>query len=155
MTLAVVLAVVLFLGGFLLLVLAPQQAGVLAGVGLFACIVVYDVFHKKTAASILVMAAARALVFIVVLMALTGQWLLWVLVAAVLQFGYTLLLTFVARHEHTRGRPYSGPVIPRMIAAMAVLDGILLALVVAPAWLLVGFGLALCTRLGQRYVRGD
>lgn len=155
MTLAIAIAALLFMGGFLLLALAPVKTGLLAGAGLFACIVIYDVFHKKTAASILIMAAARALVFIVVLMALTGQWLFWVLVAAALQFVYTLLLTFVARHEHTRGKPYSGPVIPRMIAAMALLDGMLLALVVAPVWLLVGVLFALLTRVGQRYVRGD
>jgi hypothetical protein len=91
----------------------------------------------------------------VVLMALTGEWLQWVLIAAVLQFLYTLSLTFVARYEHMRGKPYTGPVIPRMIAGMAVVDGILLALVVAPVWLLVGIALAVLTRFGQRYVRGD
>ena len=54
-----------------------------------------------------------------------------------------------------RGKPYSGPVIPRMIAAMALVDGILLAIVVSPVWLLAGIALALMTRFGQRYVRGD
>lgn len=153
---AVVIAVALFLTGFVLVALTPfALAGMYAAITLFATIAIYDVFHKKTTASILVMGLARALVFVVVLMALTGQWLQWVVVAAVLQFVYTLSLTFVARYEHMRGKPYTGPVIPRMIAGMAVVDGILLAIVVEPLWLLAGVALAVLTRFGQRYVRGD
>lgn len=153
---AVIIACALFLIGFSIIAFAPfALPGLLAAAALFLAIVIYDVFHKKTAASILVMGLARALVFVVALMALTGQWLGWVLMAAALQFGYTLLLTFVARYEHIRGKPYAGPVIPRMIAAMAVLDGVVLAVVVTPVWLLAGAALALLTRFGQRYVRGD
>jgi 4-hydroxybenzoate polyprenyltransferase len=153
---AVIIASTLFLSGFVIIAFAPfASAGLLAAAALFTTIAIYDVFHKKTAASILVMGLARALVFVVVLMALTAQWLYWVLIAAALQFGYTLLLTFVARYEHMRGKPYRGPVIPRMIAAMAVVDGVLLAVVVSPVWLLAGIVLALLTRFGQRYVRGD
>lgn len=153
---AVVIACALFLTGFAIVALAPfALTGVLAASALFATIVIYDVFHKQTAASILVMGLARALVFVVVLMALSAQWLQWVLIAAALQFVYTLSLTFVARYEHIRGKPYSGPVIPRMIAGMAVIDGALLAMVVAPVWLVAGIALALLTRFGQRYVRGD
>lgn len=153
---AVIIASVLFLMGFVIVALAPfALAGLLAAAALFVTIAVYDLFHKKTAASILVMGLARALVFVVVLMALTAQWLHWVLIAAALQFAYTLLLTFVARYEHMRGKPYAGPVIPRMIAGMAIVDGTLLAIVAAPLWLLAGIALAVLTRIGQRYVRGD
>lgn len=153
---AVIIASVLFLTGFVIVALAPfKLAGLLAAAALFVTIAVYDLFHKKTAASILVMGLARALVFVVVLMALTAEWLHWVLIAAALQFTYTLLLTFVARYEHMRGKPYSGPVIPRMIAGMAIVDGTLLAIVAAPLWLLAGIVLAVLTRFGQRYVRGD
>ena len=42
-----------------------------------------------------------------------------------------------------------------MIAGMAVVDGILLAIFVGPAWLAVGIALMLLTRFGQQYVRGD
>lgn len=153
---AVIIAGALFLIGFFIIAFAPfKLAGLLAAVALFVTIAVYDLFHKKTAASIAVMGLARALVFVLVLMALTAQWLHWVLIAAALQFAYTLLLTFVARYEHMRGKPYAGPVIPRMIAGMAVIDGVLLAVVVSPEWLLVGILFAFLTRLGQRYVRGD
>lgn len=101
------------------------------------------------------MASARALVFVVTAQALIGELSLWVLAAAGLQFIYTLLLTLVGRHESKRGKPYAGPVIPRMIAGMAVLDGIVLAILVAPIWLALGVSFALLTRFFQRYVRGD
>lgn len=153
---ASVIAALLFLSGFVIIVFTPfAAAGSLAALVLFATIAIYDLFHKKTAAGILVMGLARALVFIVVLMALTGEWLYWVIVAAAIQFLYTLSLTFVARYEYIRGKPYKGPVIPRIIAAMAVVDGILLAIVVSPMWLLAGIALAFLTRFAQRYVRGD
>lgn len=153
---AIGIALALFLVGFLVIGFAPFSfSGLVAAISLFVTILIYNAFHKKTAACVAVMGLARALVFVVVLMAYADQWLWWVLVAAAVQFGYTLLLTFVARHEHTRGKPYQGPVIPRMIAAMAVIDGLLLACVVAPLWLLPGVALAIMTRFGQRYVRGD
>lgn len=153
---AVLIACLLFFLGFVIVALAPfKQAGLLAALGLFITIAVYDVFHKKTAASVVVMGLARALVFVVVLMSLAGDWLFWVLVAAGLQLVYTLSLTVVARYEHIRGRPYSGPVIPRMIAAMALVDGLLLSILVSPIWLLAGIAMAVFTRFGQRYVRGD
>ncbi len=153
---AAFIACLLFGTGFLIVAFTPfAQAGLAAALALFASIAIYDIFHKKTAASILVMGLARALVFVVVLMALVADWLPWVLAAAALQFIYTLSLTFVARYEHMRGKPYSGPVIPRMIAAMALLDGLVLALLVSPIWLVAGVAMMLLTRFGQRYVRGD
>jgi 4-hydroxybenzoate polyprenyltransferase len=153
---AVIIAWLLFFIGFLIVAFTPFiVAGLLAAIVLFVTIALYDLFHKKTAAGVVIMGLARALVFIVVLMALTGEWLFWVIVGAVIQFLYTLSLTFIARYEHIRGKPYQGPVIPRIIAAMAIVDGILLALVVSPMWLLAGIALAFLTRFGQRYVRGD
>lgn len=153
---AVIIACLLFALGFFIIALAPfAQAGVVAALALFASIALYDWVHKKTAASIAIMGLARALVFVVVLMALTADWLLWVVAAAGVQFIYTLSLTLVARYEHIRGKPYSGPVIPRMIAGMALVDGLLLAILVSPVWLLAGAAMMLLTRFGQRYVRGD
>jgi 4-hydroxybenzoate polyprenyltransferase len=42
-----------------------------------------------------------------------------------------------------------------MIAGMAILDGAILAILVAPVWFFLGVLLAFATRFGQRYVRGD
>jgi 4-hydroxybenzoate polyprenyltransferase len=148
----------LFVMGFALLALlalSPSYAGVLYALALFAVIYAYNLFHKQHSSSVLLMAGARAMVFVVTVQALAGVFNGWVLVAALLQFVYTLLLTLVGRHEGKRGKPYSGPVIPRMIACMAILDGALLAMVVAPVWFLLGIVMAVATRFGQRYVRGD
>lgn len=146
---------ILFAIGFGLLTLAPSIQGVVYSLILFVVICAYNWFHKKHAASVLFMASARALVFIVTAQALMGESGPWIYLAASLQFIYTLALTLVGRHESKRGRPYSGPVIPRMIAGMAILDGIVLAILVAPIWLALGVLLAMATRFGQRYVRGD
>ena len=146
----------LFVAAFVVLWwVAPFASGLMAGAALFAVILAYNLLHKKHPSSVLLMASARALVYLMVAQSLAGE-LAWLIgLAAALQFGYTLSLTLVARHENQRGKPYSGPVIPRMIAAMALVDGVLLAIVVSPLWLLAGAALAWLTRLGQRYVRGD
>ncbi len=145
----------LFVLGFVLLALTPSYSGLFYALVLFAVIYSYNLFHKQHSSSVLLMAGARALVFVVTAQAISGDLNIWVLVAATLQFMYTLSLTLVGRHESKRGKPYSGPVIPRMIAGMAILDGIVLAVMVAPIWLALGIGMALFTRFGQRYVRGD
>ncbi len=145
----------LFVLAFGLMALAPNSLGLVAALGLFAVIYGYNLWHKRHASSVLLMAGARALVFVVTGLALVGELTPWVIAAAAFQFSYTLALTLVGRHESQRGRPYAGPVIPRMIAAMALLDGAVLAVAVAPIWLVAGAALAFCTRLGQRYVRGD
>jgi 4-hydroxybenzoate polyprenyltransferase len=155
LTQARVISAALFAIGFVLLALAPNVMGLAYGFLLFAVIYAYNYFHKAHASSVLLMAAARALVFVVAAQAIAGELNVWIYTAAGLQFAYTLLLTVVARHENTRGKPYSGPVIPRMIAGMALVDGLLLAILIAPLWLVLGAVMALLTRFGQRYVRGD
>lgn len=153
---AKLITLLLFALGFGLLALAPSLAGLWYSLILFAVIYAYNIFHKRHAGSVFFMAGARALVFVVTAQALIGELTFWVIVAACLQFVYTLCLTLVGRHESKRGRPYSGPVIPRMIAGMAILDGLVLAAVLAaPLWLGLGIVMAFFTRIGQRYVRGD
>jgi len=152
---AKVITAVLFIVGFALLSLAPFFAGVFAGLALFIVIVAYNVLHKKHASSVLLMAGARTLVFVVVAQALTSEFVGLAMLAGAVQFLYTLSLTLVARHENKRGKPYAGPVIPRMIAAMALVDGVLLAVVISPVWLLLGIVMTVLTRFSQRYVRGD
>lgn len=146
----------LFVVGFLLLALAPSYAGLIYSLALFAVIYAYNLFHKQHSSSVFLMAGARALVFVVTAQAIAAEFNAWILIAAGLQFVYTLSLTLVGRHESKRGRPYSGPVIPRMIAGMAILDSVVLAIATAvPAWLALGIAMAFLTRFGQRYVRGD
>lgn len=145
----------LLAGGMALLWFAPHKAGVLAGLALLATIIAYDYFHKAHAATVLLMASARFWVFAVAALAIKPEWHSLVILAGALQFVYTLLVTVVARYEHVRGKPYGFPLIPRMLAGMAILDGVVLAVFVSPYWLIAGVLGALLTRLGQRYVRGD
>jgi len=145
----------LFAAGLLGLGLSPRPDAALPGLALLALILVYDRWHKQFAGAVLVMASTRAMVFVVTAWALGGA--LWPLVsiAAGSQLLYTVLVTAVARHEHTRGEPYGFPLIPRMIAGMSILDGVLLAIFAHPGWLLAGVAAAVATHVGQRWVRGD
>ncbi len=145
----------LFAAGFALLAFAPHPIAMASGVGLVALIAAYDVFHKRHPATALLMAACRTGVFVVTALAVAGEVAPIVWLAGGISFAWTLLVTVVARHENTRGQPYRGPVIPRLIAAMALVDGLVLAIVVHPAWLLVGVAAAVLTRRAQRWVRGD
>ncbi len=152
---AVVFTVALFAGGLLLLALAPDPRGVAAGVPLLAAIVAYDLHHKGNPWSVLLMAACRFLVFAVVALALTGGLTGPVLLAGGVQFLYVVGISLVARHENTRGMPYPFPVIPTMLAGISLVDGLVMAILVSPAWLAAGVAGALLTGAGQRWVRGD
>lgn len=137
------------------LLAAPHRTAAAPGGLLLALIFLYDGLHKRFTGSVFLMAGTRAMVFVVTSWALVGTVPARVLVGGAAQFVYTLLVTAVARHEHSRGSPYGFPLIPRMIAGMSVLDGALLAALVHPAWLLAGAAAAALTRVGQRYIRGD
>lgn len=152
---AKIITLFLFGVGFALLAVAPSYSGLLYSLALFVVIYGYNVFHKKHSTSVFLMAGARLLVFIVTAEAIMGDLNSSVIMAALFQFAYTLALTLVGRHESKRVRPFAGSVIPRMIAGMAVLDGIVLAIFVFPVWLALGVVMALLTRFGQSYVRGD
>ena len=146
---------VLFAGGFALLLLAPFPTALLPALVLLGLIVTYDRFHKQHPASVLLMAGCRLMVFTVTSWALAGTLVAWALAGGSVCFAYTLLISVAARHENTRGRPYPWPVVPRMIAAMSVVDGAFVGLVVGPLWILPGLAAALLTHLAQRWVRGD
>ncbi|MBW2274319.1 MAG: UbiA family prenyltransferase [Deltaproteobacteria bacterium] len=149
------LTALLFTAALALLALAPEASALAPGLALLAIIFAYDRFHKAFAGAVFVMAATRAMVFVVTAWAVGGEFFPLVAIAAAAQFLYTVLVSAVARHENTRGVPYSFPLIPRMIAGMSVLDGTLLAIFLHPAWLLAGLAAAFMTHFGQRYVRGD
>lgn len=152
---ALIISLALFATAQLLLLFAPQTGGFYMGLLLLLAIVIYDVIHKATPLSVIVMASARLLVFVVTARALAGDWFVVIWIAGGLQFIYTLLVTVVARYEHRRQQNYSIPLIPLMIAGMAILDGLVLAVLVNPWWIFVGLLAAAMTRFGQKYVRGD
>jgi len=97
---------VLLLGG--LAVLAPLgQTTIFAALGLLACIVAYDVVHKKTAFAPILMASCRFLLYVVAAAA-TQNWircqvLLWA--SALALFSYIVALSFIARKEAHSVKP--------------------------------------------------
>lgn len=145
----------LFAVGLGLLALAPHASAVVPGAVLLGLIALYDWLHKRHAASALLMAACRAMVFVVSGWAVAGALAPLVLLAGGIQLAYTLLVTLVARLENAREERFRFPVIPWLLAGMAVVDGAVLAVAASAGWLAVGVGAALLTRLGQRFVRGD
>lgn len=146
---------VLFALGFLALALAPEMTGLVAGLALLAAIVAYDLRHKGNPLSVLIMAACRGLVFIVVGLALSGQLPPLLLAAAAVQFAWVVLVSLAARHENRRAAPYPFPLVPALIAGISLVDGLLMAALVAPGWLAAGLAGAGLTWAGQRHVRGD
>lgn len=150
------LATLLLLLGPALLLAAPFPTAVIPGLLLLAAIYGYDRYHKAHPATVLLMAACRLLVFAVSAWAVAGAVTPVVLAAGTVQFIYTLSVTLVARWEGRRGRAYSWPVVPNLLAAMALVDGLFLTVVASPLWLLPAAAAAALTRLGQRFVvRGD
>lgn len=145
----------LFAAGFVFLFFAPHDRGPLAAAVLLGIIVLYNWLHKRHWATVGLMALTRLGVYAVTAMALAGEVPTLVWIAGGLQMAYTLLVTVVARWENSRSTDLGFPLIPWMIASMAIVDGLVLAVVVHPAWLLMGALVAGVTRLNQRYVRGD
>ena len=141
--------------GFGLLFAAPYPGALLWAVGLFGVIFAYDRWHKEFPGSVLLMASCRLGVYLVCGHAVAGEISAWVFGAGLAQFVWTVAVTAVARWEGTREERLSFPLIPRMIAAMSILDGLVLTLAVSPLWLLAGVAAAALTLLGQRWVRGD
>jgi 4-hydroxybenzoate polyprenyltransferase len=150
-----IVTISMFLTALSLLLFVPYQKALTAGLLLLAFIIVYDRFHKAHPLSVVLMAACRLMVFAVSSIAVSGEIGLYVAVAGLTQFFYTLIISLAARYENSRERGYSFPVIPLMISCISLLDGIILAVLASPAWIIAGIGGTLLTGFGQRYVRGD
>jgi 4-hydroxybenzoate polyprenyltransferase len=148
----------LFVSGLALLTLVSThtQLSLGSGAGLLAVIWIYNAYHKEHPAAAFVMGVTRMMVYVVTGLALSGQIESTVWIAAVVQTGYVIALTGVARAEHrVPGGRYTWPVIPWLIALIPIIDGIVLAVLASPWWLLFGIAASALTRFGQRYVRGD
>jgi 4-hydroxybenzoate polyprenyltransferase len=151
---AMVLTAALAACGLLALIGASGNA-FYAALVLIAVIIWYDLDHKRNPYSVLLMASCRFLLFMVTSLALTGKVPVAVLGAAVLHFLYIVLLSTIARYENSRLSPFALPVIPLMLAAIPLIDGCILAVLVAPLWLIAGVGGAFLLHQGQKLVRGD
>jgi 4-hydroxybenzoate polyprenyltransferase len=145
----------LFTIGMSILGTVSHPRAIIAGMVLVLLIITYDILHKAQYFSIFLMAACRLMVFIVSALAATGSVGYYVGLAGCLQFVYVLLISVVARHENSRSKPYPVPLVPLMLSGISVLDGVIMAVVVTPIWLLMGICGAALTLAGQKFVRGD
>lgn len=152
---ALTVTVILFSAGFGLLLRTPHRQALYAALLLLIVIVWYDFRHKQNPFSVFLMALCRFLVFTVTALAVRGQVATMVLIAGIVQFAYTVSISLVARHENNRPLPFAQPVIPMMLAAISLVDGLLLALFINPVWLLAGASAAFLTLTGQKFIRGD
>jgi 4-hydroxybenzoate polyprenyltransferase len=152
---AAVFTALLFAAGMALLLLVPYPKAAWGGLLLLVLIVTYDRYHKKHPLTVFLMAACRGMIFVISSVAVAGAVGLSVALIGSLQFFYVLVISLVARYENNRKEPFPFPVIPMMIAGISMLDGIAMAVLASPAWLVAGIAGSLITHLGQRYVRGD
>lgn len=148
-------AVVFFAAALLLLMLFATPLAVAAGCGLTGLIVAYDLFHKRSGLTVLLMAGCRAMIFLVVSAAVSNEFLPQTLAAGAVHFAYTVGISAVARYEFVRGRDFRIRVVPLLIAGMSIIDGLLLAVWVSPAWGMVAAAGFPLTLISQWYVRGD
>lgn len=141
--------------GVSLLSILPFREGLYTGLILVAVIVWYDIWHKKSPVSVLLMASCRFLVFAVTARSVTGAVNSAVLIAGGVQFCYVIAVSLIARYENGRQAPRPWPVVPLMLAGICLIDGILLALLAGPWWIFAGIGGYLLMQSGQKFVRGD
>jgi len=152
---AAIFAGSLFGLGLLLLVAFANPAAILGGIALIAVIYAYDSLHSKSWLTVILMASCRFLVFIVAALAVAGTCNHLVALAGAVQFVYIVALTVVARWEKAGDRAFKIPPIPWMLAAISLVDGLMLAVLVNPLWIFAGLAGAVLTRLLQTQVRGD
>ena len=152
---AIIFTGILFTAALALLLWTSYPGTIKWGFLLLALIVAYDKWHKDHPISILLMGGCRWMIFIVVSAGAIGLIGKFSLLAGFFQFSYVLILSAVARYENSRREPFSFPLIPVMIAGISILDGVVLAILVAPVWFLAGIGGALMTQVAQRFIRGD
>jgi len=123
------------------------------GVVLAAAIVVYDLVHKRAAASVVLMGACRGLVYLTAAAAVC--WPLEWRVATILTLAitvYVALVTLLARVEaHT---PRIRIVVLRWLAGISLVDAIFLALLGRPALAAAALGCLVATVWGHRRILG-
>ena len=152
---AVILTFFFVSAGTVPLMLTPFRQGVFAALVLLGCIVWYDCNHKQNPFSVLLMAFCRFLVFAVASLSIAGKLPAMVILAGGIQFAYVVCISVAARYENNRPGGFSFPVVPLMLAAIPLLDGVMLAIFRQPMMLMAGIGGSMLMLAGQKLVRGD
>lgn len=152
---AFILSSFLFLSGLLLLFHYHDYEVVYMGIILLFLIFSYNIFHKKHAGSVLLIAACRFMVVVIPAFALRGKIAYLVLLAATTQFIYTLIISMIARHENKQKKSFKIPLIPILIAGISFIDGIILGFFKSSSWIVAGMTGSVLTWFGQKFVKGD
>ena len=122
------------------------------GLGLAACILIYDISHKRNPIAPVVMGLCRVAVYVIAALAAAAQLQTAVYVGAGLQLAYLIALTLVAKHEHKN--PKLPKLVGMMIAGISLLDAAVLLAVGHPVAALVAAAGFPLTRLFQRKIAG-
>lgn len=120
---------------------------------LVAVIVVYDVVHKRTAASVVLMGACRGLVYLTAAAAVCWplEWPVAMILTAAITV-YVALVTLLARAEVATPRIRS--VVGRWLAGISLVDAICLALLGHPGLAVAAVGCLVVTAWGHRRILG-
>jgi 4-hydroxybenzoate polyprenyltransferase len=139
-------------GGLILLALATMRPEpVLGGLALAALIVLYDVAHKGNPLAPVLMASCRAMIYVIAGLAAGGLRPLLAAGVAALA-GHVALVSIVARKE--AGDPRLPARVAFLIAAICLLDAVLLALTRSWAGAAAAVACFFLTRAGQRRIAG-
>ena len=147
--------VILFGLALFLLFFVPYPKAYYPGFFLLLAIVIYDRTHKKYPLTVVLIALCRLMVFIISSMAVSGTVGVGAFIAGSVQFVYIIVLSLASRYENSIRRKFFFSFMPTMLACISLLDGMVMALLASPAWLIAGLSGAVLTHLGQKYVRGD
>jgi 4-hydroxybenzoate polyprenyltransferase len=113
--------------GLVVLAVGPgRPLPALAGLGLAAVILIYDVSHKTNPAAPLIMGLCRVAVYVIGALAVAPRLAPAVYAGAAILFAYLVALTLVARHE-TRN-PRLPALVGALIAGICLLDAAMLLL---------------------------
>lgn len=122
------------------------------GLGLAACILIYDISHKRNPIAPVVMGLCRVSVYVIAALAAAAHLKTAVYAGAGLQLAYLIALTLVAKHEHKN--PKLPKLVGMMIAGICLLDAAVLLAVGHPVAALVAAAGFPLTRLFQRKIAG-
>ncbi len=150
--LATAAAIVCLAGGVGLTAFAGRPA-VWFAVVLAATIIVYDLVHKRVAASVVLMGACRGLVYLTAAAAVCWplDWPIAMILTAAITV-YVALVTALARAE--AATPRIRIVVLRWLAGISLVDAIFLALLGRPVLAAVALGCLVVTAWGHRRILG-
>jgi 4-hydroxybenzoate polyprenyltransferase len=139
--------------GLVLLALGPGSLlPALGGVGLGACILIYDTTHKANPAAAVVMGLCRVCVYFIAGWAVAPDLGGGVYLGSAVLLVYLIALTLIARHEHRN--PRLPALVGKLIAGICLLDGAMLLFTGHPAAAILALGAFYLTRRFQRRIAG-